>query len=237
MLQNVPSLILAALVFALPTLSRAEAKTEVIPLPSNFVVEAGQTLSVPLSLARRIESLTIDALGVRGDSMIEVVVNGQVKGTIYAPGRDPSYVVTVNEYTNSIEFRHLSGSSMAISKILAVTGSWQAPYWPIQSGPTGREVKELAAVTLDAIGNLRLDATEADDKAYLFPIKRSAGLVFVMANAHGPISNQVKAELESLAVKIEDAKPYLDQRRQKDENFDHVVTLLTIRESILDLLN
>jgi hypothetical protein len=41
--------------------------------------------------------LIVQAQGISSDSVIEVMVNGQVKGTIYAPGRDPSYVVTIGD--------------------------------------------------------------------------------------------------------------------------------------------
>ena len=51
--------------------------------------------------------------------MFDVVVNGDVKGTIYVPGRDPSYIVTVGDYTDSIEFISRNGTSI-ISRILVV---------------------------------------------------------------------------------------------------------------------
>ena len=84
-----------------------------------FTLYAGTTQQVRLNGARHIKKLIISAEGIRNDAMFDVVVNGDVKGTIYVPGRDPSYFVTIEDYTDSIEFVSRNGNAI-ISRILVV---------------------------------------------------------------------------------------------------------------------
>jgi hypothetical protein len=51
--------------------------------------------------------------------MFDVVVNGDVKGTVYVPGRDPSYFVTIEDSADSIELVSRGGTTI-ISRILVV---------------------------------------------------------------------------------------------------------------------
>lgn len=85
----------------------------------SFRLEAGTTQQVRLREMKFIKKLIISAEGVRNDAMFDVVVNGDVKGTIYVPGRDPSYIVTIQDSADSIEFVSRNGTSI-ISKILVV---------------------------------------------------------------------------------------------------------------------
>lgn len=68
-----------------------------------LILEAGTTRSIALRNAGYVKKLIVTAEGVRNDAKFEVMVNGDVKGTIYVPGRDPSYIVTVEDYATSIE--------------------------------------------------------------------------------------------------------------------------------------
>lgn len=79
----------------------------------------GTTQQVRLNGQQYIKRLIISAEGIRNDTMFEVVVNGEVKGTIYAPGRDPSYIVTIEDSADSIELVSRSGNAI-ISRILVV---------------------------------------------------------------------------------------------------------------------
>lgn len=67
-----------------------------------------------------IKKLIISAEGLRNDAMFDVVVNGDVKGTVYVPGRDPSYFVTVEDSADSIELVSRGGTAI-ISSILVIT--------------------------------------------------------------------------------------------------------------------
>lgn len=88
-------------------------------LRGSVTLYSGTTQQVRLNGARYVKKLIISAEGVRNDAMFDVVVNGDVKGTVYVPGRDPSYFVTVEDYTDSIELVSRGGTAV-ISRILVV---------------------------------------------------------------------------------------------------------------------
>lgn len=83
-------------------------------------LESGTTQQVRLNGSQYIKKLIISAEGVRNDAMFDVVVNGDVKGTVYVPGRDPSYFVTIDDNADSIELVSRGGAAI-ISRILIVT--------------------------------------------------------------------------------------------------------------------
>lgn len=93
------------------------ATTDAINRP--FTLNAGTTEQVRLRGEKYIKKLIISAEGIRSDAMFDIVINGDVKGTVYVPGRDPSYFVTVEDYSDSIEFVSRNGSAI-ISRILVV---------------------------------------------------------------------------------------------------------------------
>ena len=80
----------------------------------------GETKSIYLGETREIKKLIISAEGIRKDAMFNVVVNGEVKGTIYVPGRDPSYHVTIEDSASQIEFVPQYGRAR-IRRVLVIT--------------------------------------------------------------------------------------------------------------------
>ncbi len=80
---------------------------------------AGTTQQVRLAAPVQMKKLIVEAVGVRGEALFDVMVNGDVKGTIHVPGTDPSYIVTVNEFADSIELISRNGQAR-ITKILVV---------------------------------------------------------------------------------------------------------------------
>lgn len=199
-----------------------------------------QTNSLQLSHARYFKNLIIQAEGVSSDSTVEVVVNGQIKGTIYAPGRDPSYFVTIEETASSIQFRHRDGGSMRILSVMATVSNWKGR--PAQSGGGslyGREdeVSYLAQRALSAVEDLKYLSSPNDEALYLFPIKKQAGFVLVYSDARGSHSQKATTALIALQNQIDFARPYLESLLSMDDAFDLVVELLSVRESIDELLN
>lgn len=89
-------------------------------IQSPLTLTNGTTQQVRLNGTRYIKKLIISAEGLRNDAMFDVVVNGDVKGTVYVPGRDPSYFVTIEDSADSIEFVSRNGTAI-ISRILVVT--------------------------------------------------------------------------------------------------------------------
>lgn len=241
MKQNLSKYIVSFLIglCALPTAAQGLGGYETVNLNANFTVNDSETKSVSLNGVHRLKNIVVQAEGISQDSTIEVMVNGQIKGTIYAPGRDPSYVVTVEEATRSIEFRHRTGGSMRIIAILATQSVWSKPV----SGGSGafygdkEVVQQLAATALAQIEILKGFAAPMDVKDYLYPIKKNAGLVYVMSNAHGDLSKRTIAQLVALMDQIDFANAYLGTLMQQDDAFESVVELLTVRETISDLLD
>jgi hypothetical protein len=82
-------------------------------------LESGTTEQIRLNGNQYIKKLIISAEGLRSDAMFDVVVNGDVKGTVFVPGRDPSYFVTVEDSADSIELVSRGGTAI-ISRILVV---------------------------------------------------------------------------------------------------------------------
>ena len=62
-----------------------------VSISSAFIVGNSETQTIWLQGSRHIRNIIVQAQGTNQDSMVEVMVNGEIKGTIYAPGRDPSY--------------------------------------------------------------------------------------------------------------------------------------------------
>ena len=211
---------------------------ETVSLGGGITVGAAETKSIALNGVHRLKNIVVQAEGIATDSTIEVMVNGQVKGTIYAPGRDPSYVVTIEETARSIEFRHRVGGAMRIINVIATQSLWSKP---VRGGGglyiDNEQVKLLAANVLEQIEILRGFATPTEMKVYLYPIKKNAGLVFVMSNAHGNLSKKTVAQLIALMDQIDFAHAYLGTLMQKDDAFESVVEILTVRETISDLLD
>lgn len=85
-----------------------------------FTLYSGTSQQVRLNGNKFIKKLIISAEGIRSDAMFDVVVNGDVKGTVYVPGRDPSYFVTIEDSADSIEFVSRNGTAI-ISRILVIT--------------------------------------------------------------------------------------------------------------------
>lgn len=211
---------------------------QTIPVSGGFTVNEAQTKSVSLGGPRKVKSLIVQAEGVYRDSTIEVMVNGEVKGTIYAPGSDPSYVVTVADVTRSIEFRYRAGGSMRILQVYAVMSDYISEPTEISVGiGDASQVTQIAQLTIQKVAALQPYVSSEIYNEYLFPIKKSAGYVYVMSSAHGNLSRDTIARLVNLMDQIDYAKPALDELIQRDGSFNTVVDLLTIRETLHDWMN
>jgi hypothetical protein len=221
---------------ATPTFPNPPMQT--LQLGGKIQINRAATESLSLSGPVYIKNLVIQAQGYASNSTIEVMVNGQVKGTIQAPGVDPSYIVTVGETARSIEFRHRDGGPMQILSILGTVAdiSLGPTYGGTFNGSRAEVIRFTSTVMAD-LETLSSFASPADEHTYLFPIKRNAGLVYVMATAHGTLSKETLTQLVALCDQIAFAQPYLDQLMQLDSAFNTVVDLMTVRETLVNLMN
>jgi hypothetical protein len=218
--------------------SSTEMSFQTVSLGS-VTLRDSQTKSLSLGKVRFIRNLVISAEGFGSGSMVEVMVNGLVKGTLYAPGRDPSFVVTIGEVAGSIEFRHRSGEAMRLNDVLATVSTGQGSSQPAGQ-PTVEadgDLQALAQKTLNVLESLRGFISPADEAMYFTPIRQQAGLVLAYAGARGEHSNKAIVAAKALQYQIAFARNYLEDLMQNEATFDFAVELIHIQESIDDLLN
>lgn len=212
---------------------------QTIDLSQRFQVRDSETISVRLQKPAYVRNLIVQARGVSAASTVEVMVNGQVKGTIYAPGQDPSYVVTVEAAASSVEFRHRYGGTMEILNVKAVTfptNEFPRPH-PHRPQTPADAVQALARDVIHLVGDLQSYADYTTEKDYLQPIKRKAGEVLVMNGAHGALSIHTRRALQDLQKQIELADPYIEDILNRNALFELGIELLTIKEGIRDWLD
>lgn len=230
--MTLKKLLLSSLLFFTASLS---AMGGIIHLGQDFSVDYAETKSIRLEEKVFLKNLVIQAEGIRRDSIVEVMVNGEVKGTIYAPGGDPSYVVTIAEETSSIEFRHREGASMRVLDILAYTvETISMPNTFDLQSPHG--IDQLARTIIKLVNVLAPFSTIEEYEEHLLPLKKKAGNVFVMSNAHGALSAKTRSALISMGRLILESSDYLDHLMEQDGLFEYAVEILIVKETIYELL-
>lgn len=91
-----------------------------------LTLHPGDLKSVPVN--DYVQKIYVQAEALRVDAQVEVIVNGDVKRTIYLPARDPNYVVTIADTTSEISFRHITGGKVIISSVKADFGNSKPIY-------------------------------------------------------------------------------------------------------------
>ncbi len=205
-----------------------------------LTLDTGESRVLSIGSWRHVRKLYIQATGVARDAVFEVIVNGDVKGTVHVPGADPSYVVTVAETAGSILLRHVSGAQVRVVEILAVVSRDEVPPYDTGEGnislPVANQAAALAHEAIVLVKALQPHSSMDDFEAYLLPIKLSAGRAYAMA-VHGDLSDRTRLALVGLLAQIDFARPYIDQCLKQDETFDFAVRVLMLREKLTDLLH
>ncbi len=148
----------------------ASAKPPLELLSQPLLLSEGETRSVALPNEFFVHKLFIqaEAQGPAG-AYVEVSAESDVKGTLYLPGVDPHYVVTIERRTHSIEFSSLRGRA----RILAVKAFVSESGGP---GPLPHEThSKMGRFSLDLIwaeGELEKHTTYPDYGSYLLPLKK-----------------------------------------------------------------
>jgi len=208
---------------------------------SDFTLGSGQTYSLDLQGWHHVAKLFIQAEGYYSDATFEVVVNGDTKGTVRVPGRDPSYVVTVGEVTNSIQFRQISGGNAHIRSVLAVETAFGLPITVPVAHPFGlpsaNSVTEFAKAAIGIVNAYEPIITSENFSTYLLPIKVVAGRAFVMGDAHGELSQRAWESLNELEKQIEFADEYIKTTFIDENTFDLAVALESLKERLKDVLH
>jgi len=203
-----------------------------------FSVYPGQTQSLDLDGVRHVQNVIIRA---HADSytagQFEVLVNGDVKGTVYVPGEDPTYVVTVAETASSIEFTNISGGTVDFQGVQAVQSSWSGYPTPTPGSLRGdSNVVDIAQDAIEITEQFETYVLPQEYQQYFLPIKKVAGRLMVYDMGRGDLSSKTAAAMVALRDQIDYAQGFLDQSMERDATFDLSVSLMTLRERIDDLI-
>ncbi len=243
--KNFKSLVLGVLFLALaPFGARAEVPFDyrnlhsVEWLRSDIFIRPGETKSFSLGNWRFVKKVFIQA-EANQQATIEVLVNGDVKGTVLVPGNDPSYVVTLGESLQSLELRHVQGGGVRISSILAlqseeefVEEEFDLPF----NAEHRNEASDLAIATIRLVDQLEPFTNHSDYGVYLLPIKKAAARTYAKSIARGVLSREVRNSLYGLKAEITLARAYISDTFERDAAFALSVELLAMREKLDHIL-
>ena len=200
----------------------------------NMVLQPGTGTTLPIDREiHQVQRLVIEAEGIAQEAMFEVLVNGDVKGTIHVPGRDPRYIVTVAEATRSIELRHTSGAAVRIHRIVATVSR--------ESLPDGRDPIDLPNLNFITDKSLQLlslyrrmwdQVSPQDREDYLLPLRISAGRLYAMASGHGDISSKTRRALQATIWQIDISQDFWNRCFRNDQLFNITVEILAIKERL-----
>jgi len=214
-----------------------------------FNVTEGATESVNLCRSLRVHKLYIQAEGYYHDAYAQVIVNGNVKGTLYVPGRDPSYVVTVEEETSSIQIQNLRGGTFKIRNITAVVsesgdgmGAGPNP-GPCRGNSCSQfpnyahtQMGQISSRVIWLVNSLEGYTNYRTYGEYLLPIRKAAAEALAIAEARGDTSLSARTYYEKLLNTLDAAAPYIDNAFEVDYAFNLATELMSKREYIRRIL-
>ena len=208
---------------------------------SSFWLSPGEMHTLELGRFAYIQKLFIQAEGRGCTTQFEVLVNGDPKGNVTLPVRDPNYLVTVADTTSQVTFRNTSGCYAQIYGVHMVVDSQRDGVLSrrdvrfsdrILEGGALNRAAGLCGRTIQLVDVLERVTDSANYVAYLLPIKKLAGRVYALANARGPHSFKVNQALRTLQAQIDAASGYIDNTFERSDAFEAAVELLAVREKI-----
>lgn len=201
-----------------------------------------------------INKLLISAQGTGFKGTIQVVVNGDIKGTIHVPSADPTYFVTVDEVANSIEFVPVNGTVKVLD--IKLIGSQQTPYNYNRNHNSDRayvdstrrrgghgyseyhnddsyynQAQDMALRSIDIVNELMDYSSYRALGIYLLPIKKSAAKVYAIAGSSQYSKKMLKA-LKQLAKNIAIARPYTSKVLESSALFEIAMELMSFEEEL-----
>ena len=210
----------------------------------SFTLSEGETRSVSVGTEWcHVQKVYVQASGYNSSSStFQVLANGDAKGTIYVPGRDPSYIVTIGEVTSSIQFQHLSGGAANIKSISVVRSCRPGssvvtePYYPEYSVNDRNDASALARRAINIVNQLQPYANYDEFGIYLLPIKKAAARAYAAAQARGSVSATVHQYLVILKAQIDYATPYVEETFERSAVFELSIELKSLGERLDSLL-
>ncbi|OFZ52198.1 MAG: hypothetical protein A2381_01920 [Bdellovibrionales bacterium RIFOXYB1_FULL_37_110] len=197
-------------------------------------VNEGETLSLRFDKSYFVHKLLIQAQsGNNSDTYAEVSANGDIKGTLYLPGQDPHYVVTIAENTDSIEFTTIDNKLklLSIKAIVSIPGS--IPDFPLNGAS---KMAYYSSICLKLINELDNYSSYEDFGSYLLPLRKAAAKSLAYAEARGDLSTIGRPYYEALLDTLDGSQPYFDRMMEISSAYEYVINLMTAREKIRQLL-
>src|SRR4051812_37528827 len=233
---------LAALLLVAPrAFATFDERFETVSLAKgSFTLGAGKTHSVPLDGWRHVRKVLIQAESFRDAATVEVVANGDIKGTLFIPKSDPPYIVTIGETVRSLEFRHVTGGEARFLDIKVVQSARTTEHDRSDEPRTDRLPVPrdnigswLATKTIGQIDILRPHLNlETQYVHYLLPVKSVAGRVYAVATVEGDINRRTLDAMTALVQQIEYAQPLISDLMKGDITFDLAVKFLAIKHEL-----
>lgn len=222
---------------ALLTMSMKSFASSTVTLSSGFWLSPGQTKSVSVHHGY-VETITVQAEGQYQDSMVEVWANGKPKGSLYVPGRDPNYVVTIRESISSLEFRSAAGGSVHIIQVvgMGVQGSSHEYRPSLGSGYNSNEATAVASAVKSLVNEMKKSLTPKQQDQYIMPIRKSATELYAIASSNSQYGVKVHQALTKLLNQLNNAQAVLDSQLETDNGEDVVTDITVVKERIVKML-
>ena len=223
---------------ALLVVSAKSFAASTVTLSGGFSLGAFQTKSISVPRGY-VETITVQAEGRYGDSMVEVWANGKPKGSLYIPGRDPNYIVTIRENISSLEFRSTSGGYVNIVQVtgMGVQGSSSEGYRPsLGGGYNSNEAVSVASDIKQLVNEMKKSMTPKQQDQYVMPIRKSATELYAIASSNSQYGSKVYVALTKLLSQLNNAEAFLNNHLETDNGEDVVTEILVQKERIKKML-
>jgi len=210
------------------------SQTEPLTLISTPTTIANRTLSLPLNDWRVIQSVSMDVEAIGSDARLEVIVNGEIKASLFIPGHDPYYLVTIADAARSIELRHVSGGRIKVSSLVAnVQRKAPVPHH-------GAFSSKAAQIGIEIIRNSNDFASltsRYDFERHISPVKIRAGRVYAKATASGDADSELNQLMSELLTQMASSTNFIEQCMMKDQLFIIATKFLENQYKLDELLN
>lgn len=214
---------------------RFEQPTEKVTLISSVTsIPTHDQVSISLNDWRVIRSIDIDVEAIGSDARLEVIVNGITKASLFVPGYDPHYFVTIADGARSIELRHVSGGRIKVSRLVATLQKKSS------SQRQGSFSSKAAESSIDIIANINefsARVSSQDYRLYLSPVKIRAGRVYAKATASGDTNTSLNMLMTELLSQMEASAPFIDRCLTSDGLFDVATEYLKNQYELDELLD
>lgn len=201
-------------------------------LKRKMIVSEGETRSIVLPENVFVQKILIQAQSANfKDSYGEVIVNGDIKGTLYLPGADPHYVVTVAEYAQTLEFTAIQ-NSMLIRSIKAVVVTTSSA-----SVRVHEDMGELSQLILSLHEELGDKVGFEQYGEYILPVIIKASNAIVFANTHGDLGQEALSSFFKLSYAMKKATPFYNELLERDQDRQLIIEILSLKERIRMILD